>query len=75
VVPDLDETKNLETVPNPELDKMLGFPVIHLSAGDDLAQFSGAERLKREWTMWFLAAVLGIALVETVLAWMCGRAW
>jgi hypothetical protein len=75
VVPDVRETDNLETMPDPEIDKHLGFQVIHLSATGDPTAFSGAERLKREWTMWLLMAVLGIALVETVLAWMCGRAW
>lgn len=75
VVPDLRESENLETLPDSDIDKRLGFPVIHLAAGSDPSVFSGAERLKREWTMWLLAAVLALALGETALAWLCGRAW
>jgi len=73
--PDLRETENLEGLTNAEIDQRLGFPVIHLSASDNTAVTAGAERQKREWTMWFLAAVLGLALVETGLAWLCGRSW
>jgi uncharacterized membrane protein len=72
---DTKETENLDALTNAELDRKLGIPVIHLTAGDDASAFSGGERLKREWTMWLLAAVLAFVLVETVLAWICGRAW
>jgi hypothetical protein len=75
VVPDLHESENLETLPDSDIDKRLGFPVIHLSAWSDPSVFSGAERLKREWTMWLLTAVLALAFCETALAWLCGRAW
>jgi hypothetical protein len=75
VAADLRESEYLESLTNTDLDKLLGFPVIHLAAGDDPAVFSGAERLKREWTMWLLAAVLAVAFIETALAWLCGRAW
>ncbi|MBL8795518.1 MAG: BatA domain-containing protein [Planctomycetia bacterium] len=72
---DVKETQNLESLTNAELDRKLGFPVIHLTAGDDPSAFAGGERLKSEWTMWLLAAVLAFVLIETVLAWICGRAW
>ncbi len=74
VVADLRESENLEALTDRELDERLGFPVIHLTAGDDLSVFSGVERLNREWTVWLLAAVLGLALGEAALAWFCGRA-
>ena len=45
------------------------------TAGDDGSAFAGGERLKREWTVWLLALVLALVLVEAVLAWWCGRAW
>jgi hypothetical protein len=75
VVPDLRESENLETLSDAQLDERLGFKPVHLTAGDDMGVFSGAERLKQEWTIWFLAAVLALALGETALAWFCGRAW
>jgi hypothetical protein len=75
VVPDLRESENLETLSDAQLDERLGFKPIHLTTGDDLSVFSGTERLKQEWTIWFLAAVLALALGETALAWFCGRAW
>ena len=30
----------------------LGLKPVHLVAGEDGTVFSGAERLKREWTVW-----------------------
>ncbi len=73
--PDLRESEDLEALGDRQLDERLGFPVHHLVAGDDLTVFQGAERLKREWTLWILLAVLAIALFETALAWHCGRGW
>jgi Aerotolerance regulator N-terminal/von Willebrand factor type A domain len=75
VVPDLRETENLEAWTDQQLDERLGFKPIHLTAGDDLAVFSGAERQNREWTPWLMVVVLAVAFVETGLAWLCGRPW
>ena len=75
VVPDLRESENLETLTDRQIDQRLGFKPIHLDAGGDTGASAGTERLSREWTLWVLAAVLGVALVETGLAWLCGRAW
>jgi hypothetical protein len=75
VVPDVRETENLDVMSDQQLDELLGFKAIHLTAGDDMNAFSGAERLNREWTMWLLLAVLGVAVGETLLAWLCGRPW
>ncbi|HEV3081987.1 MAG TPA: BatA domain-containing protein [Gemmataceae bacterium] len=75
VVPDARETENLDSFTDLQLDERLGFTPIHLTAGEDLSVFSGAERLNREWTLWLLLAALAVALGETALAWLCGRPW
>src|SRR5438128_2826465 len=75
VVPDLRETENLEAWTDQQIDERLGFKPIHLTGGDDVAVFSGAERQNREWTPWLLMVVLAMAFVETGLAWLCGRPW
>jgi hypothetical protein len=75
VVPDLRESEDLESLTPSQLDERLGFKVVQLRAGDDGTLFSGAERLKREWTIWLLVGLLALTLVEPVLAWFCGRAW
>lgn len=74
-VPDLRDTEDLDALSDREIDERLGFPVHHLTAGDDPGIFAGAERLKREWTLWILVVVLLLVVVETVLAWYCGRGW
>ena len=75
VSPDIRETENLSTLSDEQIDKRLDFNVHHLIAGDDPGAFSGAERLKREWTLWLLLAVMILALFEMGLAWYCGRGW
>jgi len=75
VAPNLAESENLEVLADRNIDERLGFPVHHLTAGDDLSAFGGAERLRREWTLWLLLVVLLLVLFETVLAWYCGRGW
>jgi hypothetical protein len=75
VVPDLRESEDLASLQPKELDEMLGFQAVHLMASDDGSVFSAAERLKREWTVWLLVALLALVIGETILAWFCGRAW
>lgn len=75
VEPDLRELDDLQSFRPAEIDERLGFRPLHLTAGEDGAIFSGAERARREWTMWLLAAVLLLVLVEMLFAWYCGRAW
>ncbi len=75
VTPNLNESENLEAMTERQLDERLGFAVHHLIAGDDPSIFEGAERLKREWTLWLLLAVLLLVLFESLLAWYCGRGW
>ncbi|MBV9122654.1 MAG: VWA domain-containing protein, partial [Planctomycetes bacterium] len=75
VVPDPRETEDLASLSDEQLDQRLGFRPIHRMAGEEATAFTGTERQHREWTLWMLAAVLGVALGETGLAWLCGRAW
>ncbi len=74
VVPDLQETQDLTTLTDEEIDQRLGFRPIHMTAGAGVTINAG-ERLNREWTPWLLMAVLILAVGESVLAYWCGRAW
>ena len=75
VTPDARDTESYESLTEAQINERLGFKVHHLTAGDDAGIYSGAERLKREWTLWILAAVLALVLFEMGLAWYCGRGW
>jgi hypothetical protein len=75
VTADVRDSEQLQPLSASDIDGQLGFKPIHLTAGDDSGLFGSAERTKREWTMWLLAALLVLVLGETVLAWYCGRAW
>ena len=52
VVPDLRESDDLETLKEGQVNEYLGFKPFHLTAEEDGSVFSGAERLKHEWTIW-----------------------
>jgi len=75
VVPDLRESEDLQCLSDNQIDQRLGFHPVHRVAGRDIQEFTGSERYNREWTMWLLAGVLGLALAESGLAWLCGRPW
>ncbi len=75
VAADTRETDDLTALTAGEIDKLLGFSAIHLTAGGEESGFTGAERLNREWTGWLLLVLLILVLCEVVLAWYCGRAW
>lgn len=75
VVPQLRETEEMEALTPEQIDKRLGFAVFHVTAGDDGSVFSGAERLRREWTPWLLGVLLVAVVAEMVFAWYCGRSW
>jgi hypothetical protein len=75
VVPDLRESEDLSSWSDGQIDERLVFKPVHLLAGDDPGVFSGSDRLNREWTIWLLAALLGVTLAETIWAWFCGRSW
>jgi Aerotolerance regulator N-terminal/von Willebrand factor type A domain len=72
VIPDLDESKNLATLTNAQINTQLDFTPIHIVAGETA---SAADRLNSELTAWVLLVVLALVLGEVVLAWWCGRAW
>lgn len=74
VVPDLHESEDLECLSDGAIDTRLGFQPVHLAAGADVASVVGTARFNREWTLWLLAGVLALLLVESGLAWLCGRA-
>jgi hypothetical protein len=73
VTPDLRESENLEALSDEQIDSKLGFPVVHVIAGSNSEQYGGLERTNREWTLWVLLLVLGVAVSESALAWYCGR--
>jgi hypothetical protein len=73
--PDLRETEDLATFTDAEIDEALGFTPIHLIADTGAETTSVADRVNREWTAWLLVAVLVFLAFESMLAWVCGRAW
>jgi hypothetical protein len=75
VAPDPRESEDLTSLSNDEIDSLLGFKPVHITAGAEGMRSGSADRLNREWTLWLLTAVLFLALGETVLAYWCGRSW
>ncbi|MFN3486521.1 MAG: hypothetical protein ACK44W_13720, partial [Planctomycetota bacterium] len=71
--PDLRESEDLESLSAAQIDERLGARIAHRVAGEDLSAFAGTERLRREWTLWLLSAVVALVGVETVLAWLASR--
>ena len=74
VTPDLRESADLSTFADKEIDEQLGFSAVHLTAGEEMTADSVA-RSSGEWWWYILLVVIGIAGFETVLAWICSRAW
>ncbi len=74
VTPDLRESADLSTFADKEIDEQLGFPAVHLTAGEEMTAES-VVRSSGEWWWYILLVVIGIAGFETVLAWICSRAW
>jgi hypothetical protein len=77
VIPDLAETKNLEAFTDDDFDKFLEITPAarHLLAGSGTERSTGADRFNREWTLWFLWALLILGMCECALAYWCGKAW
>ncbi|MGF1578816.1 MAG: BatA domain-containing protein [Gemmataceae bacterium] len=75
VTPDFAETAsgNLESASEADINKALGFKVIHVKAGSETGTLDELERTNREWTIWFLLGVVLFVLVELIFAWFCGR--
>jgi Aerotolerance regulator N-terminal/von Willebrand factor type A domain len=74
VTPDLREVADLSTLTDEQIDARLGFRVSHVDITKD-TNSSGIERYRREWTLYVLAAVLALAVFESVLAFFCGKSW
>jgi hypothetical protein len=74
VKPDPREGEDLRYFSPAEIDEQLGIEGIHLRAGAENLTDLVAQNRREEWT-WLLAVVLILALAETALAWLCGRAW
>ncbi|HEX3315761.1 MAG TPA: BatA domain-containing protein [Gemmataceae bacterium] len=75
VTPDLRESADLANLSDDQIDERLGFRPTHATAGVDGAPASGLDRFRREWTLYLLAAVLALAVFESVLAYLCGKSW
>jgi hypothetical protein len=75
VAPDLRESSDLEALSDEEIDRQLGFAPLHFTAVEGQEVVFTAARTNREWTVWALVLVLGVAVSESALAWFCGRAW
>jgi hypothetical protein len=69
------ESDSLESMTPQDLDAFLGFKPKHLKATEEISTFRDEARFNRDWTFWFLVAVLGLVLMEVPLAWFCGRSW
>jgi hypothetical protein len=75
VAPDLRESNDLETLPDEEIDRQLGFAPLHFTAVEGSEVVFAAARTNREWTVWCLALALLMAVGESLLAWFCARGW
>ncbi len=73
VTPDLSESADLEALTDDQIEALLGFPVLHATAGSGADSLGAVDRTQREWTFWILVAVLAATLCEALLAWFCGR--
>ncbi len=75
VVPDLQESENLESLNDTQTEDYISFKPVMVLAGNEAESQIGAERSKREWTIWVLIALLFVASAEAGWAWFCGKAW
>jgi hypothetical protein len=75
VAPDLRDSAKLDLMSDAELEEVLSFkPVIVLAGTESQATFAD-QRNRREWTIWVLLLLFGIAVGESFWAWFCGKAW
>lgn len=75
VTADLRESEDLSAMTDKDLDDLLGFPTVHLTAGENAAETALSLRSGREWTLTVLLCVAALVLTEAVFAWFCSRAW
>ena len=75
VNPDLRESANLDVASDSDMENMLGFRPVVIQAGTGTQAAVDNQRLKSEWTVYVLVALLLFLVVESVWAWICGKAW
>jgi hypothetical protein len=74
VTPDLRESEDLTTIDDQQIDEQVGFSAVHVTAGDDLT-VETVSRTSGEWWWYLLLVVIAVVGCETLLAWVCSRAW
>jgi hypothetical protein len=75
VAPDPKETEDLTCLTESEIEQRLGFKPVFLKAETGAESEITTERDRREWTVWVLLVLFGVACVESAWAWICGKAW
>jgi hypothetical protein len=75
VAPDPKETDDLTCLTESEIEQRLGFKPVFLKAETGAESEITTERDRREWTVWVLLVLFGVACFESVWAWICGKAW
>ena len=76
--PDPREADSLDPATDGEIEQLLGFKPEFLQAGEVASAESGGNRGRTLWMVmmpWVLLGVVGIGILESVWAWLCGRAW
>jgi len=76
LVPDLNESVDLESLTDAQIDDALGFSPVHLKLQDSTDETQGvalSDAVRSEWTITLLLILLGLVCVETLYAWFCGR--
>jgi hypothetical protein len=75
VTADVRESLDLDSLSEAEIDAQVGFTPLHVAVKEGETPEFAAARTNREWTVYLLWLVLGLAVSESLLAWFCGRAW
>jgi hypothetical protein len=74
VVPDPNETADLTTLTEEQLNGRFSRPPLHLKANDLTVNGLDEARLRSEWTETILWILLVITILEISFAWFCNRA-
>jgi hypothetical protein len=74
VTPDLRESEDLTALSDKDLDDLLGYQAVHVTAGEEAADTALSLRSGRggHWRCWRASRHWA---VEAVFAWFCSRAW
>lgn len=74
VVPDPNETVDLTTLTEEQLNARFSRPAVHLKANDLTVNGLDEARLRSEWTETILWILLIVTVLELSFAWFCNRA-